>query len=80
MENEVNSLIVQRADGSYMRVKRVDVHVEYVNADGTPAELNGKIDSGNNALSINEEHLAAFPQEVIQSLAAIYDASLAMAE
>ena len=81
MENETEqtpqSLIVARADGSFMRIKRVLVHADYVNADGSP-RLNesGGADTGNYAISIDETLLAQFPQEIIQGLAHIYDAAL----
>ncbi len=73
------SLIVQRTDGSYIKVKSVDVHAEYVNADGSP-RLNseGIADTGNYVERISEAMLAEFPQEIITGLAQIYDASLAV--
>ena len=72
-----NPLIVQRADGSFMRIKSVIVHADYVNADGSARTLGGVADTGNYAIIIGEEQLAQFPQETIQGLAQIYDAALA---
>ena len=76
-EPETNPLIVQRADGSFMRVERVIVHASYVNANGSPRTLDGVADTGNYAIIIDEAQLAQFPQETIQGLAQIYDAALA---
>ena len=78
MENEIEQneqpLIVTRVDGSFMRIRRVLVHVDYVNEDGSP-RINefGESDTGNYAINIDETRLAQFPQQAIQLLAQIYD-------
>ncbi len=75
--NDSKSLIVERTDGTFLKIKSVIVNVDYVNADGTPAQTpEGKLDTGNYTLLLNEEDLGNFPQELIQSLAQIYDAKV----
>lgn len=76
-EKQTNPLIVKRADGSFVLLKCVVVHVDYVNEDGSPRiGEDGAVDSGNYALIVSPSLLAQFPAEIIQGLAQIYDAGI----
>lgn len=75
---EENRLILPRADGTFLELKEVTVHVNYVNEDGTPATTpEGKSDNGNYAVRVPQHVLAQFPAETIAGLAQIYDAAMA---
>ena len=50
-ENQNTNIILQVSGGNYIKLKRVDVHADYVDAAGNPLTSDGLTDTGNDYIA-----------------------------
>jgi len=68
-QTEQSAPIVQVSEGVYIKLKQVDVHADYVDANGNPLSANGAVDTGNYYLALTPDKLSALDATLLQALA-----------
>ena len=68
-ENQNTNVILQVSGGNYIKLKRVDVHADYVDADGNPLTSDGLTDTGNYYIALNPPELEKIDPTLLKKLA-----------